>query len=42
MPSTQRTRMSRRKLGAVLTLALPLIPAAFAADSNDKNVSKDQ
>jgi hypothetical protein len=46
MPSTQRTRMSNRKLGAGFTLALLLIPAAFAADSTDKNMNtstnKDQ
>jgi hypothetical protein len=35
--------MSKRKLGAAFTIALLLIPAAYAADSIDKNIgNKDQ
>ena len=39
MNSTQRTRVSKRKLGAGFAIALLLIPAAFAADSTDKNMN---
>lgn len=39
MNSTQRTRVSKRKLSAGFAIALLLIPVAFAADSTDKNTN---